>query len=170
MLRKYVGILWLLFVLSSNTIQKYHRMRVTYILKNFVKNLTSWWQNQSVSFELFIVITDQCYISEAILISVTIEQLWHAWWKFWPYFFHFDSRSEKIFCYLIFCVYIVPDINKRFTLCLGLVNVKRSIREAFKKKTKTFLTNVKIRGGGGGLERVHVKRKNHSLKIIFKQF
>lgn len=120
MLRKYVGILWLLFVLSSNTIQKYHRMRVTYILKNFVKNLTSWWQNQSVSFELFIVITDQCYISEAILISVTIEQLWHAWWKFWPkYFFHFDSRSEKIFCYLIFCVYSIYVKRSISQTCLN---------------------------------------------------
>ena len=49
-----------------------------------------------------------------------------------------------------------------FEFCLVL-------REAFKKKTIFFVTNVTL-GGGGGLEQVHVTEKNHSLKIIFKQF
>ena len=36
------------------------------------------------------------------------------------------------------------------------------------KKNIFFVTNVTL--WGGGLERVHVTKKNHSLKIIFKQF
>ena len=41
------------------------------------------------------------------------------------------------------------------------------IREAFKKKP-FCQPNVTL--WGGGLERVYVTEKNHSLKIIFKQF
>ena len=43
------------------------------------------------------------------------------------------------------------------------------IREALKKH-HFFVTNVTLWGEGGGLERVHVTKKNHSFKIIFEQF
>ena len=51
-----------------------------------------------------------------------------------------------------------------------LMDTCGEVWEAFKKKTIFFVTNVTLWGEGGGLERVHVTKKNHSLKIIFKQF
>ena len=44
----------------------------------------------------------------------------------------------------------------------------RVLKGSLQKKTIFFVTNVTL--GGGGLELVHVTKKHHSLKIIFKQF
>ena len=52
----------------------------------------------------------------------------------------------------VYCTYT-------FNVCKG----------SLQKKNHFFVTNVAL-WGGGGLERVHVTEKNHSLKIIFKQF